>query len=203
MEGSITMQKIFKNNYFSEYKILSLTEAQQPIQKSLKHDAFGHIQEITTVFMSHKHDDLENIKGLIGFLESKYAVKAYIDSWDPTMPSTTCGATAKQLKNRIETCDKFIFMATDGAIDSKWCNWELGYGDSQKFPDNIAIFHISDSKDTDYNGHEYFDLYPYIAYYNGSEKYRDGRPIKKGYYRVVKKDNINVITPLEQWLREK
>ena len=158
------MQKIFKNNYFSEYKIRSLTEAQQPIQKSLKHDAFGHIREITTVFMSHKHDDLENIKGLIGFLESKYAVKAYIDSWDPTMPSTTCGATAKQLKNRIETCDKFIFMATDGAIDSKWCNWELGYGDSQKFPDNIAIFHISDSKDTDYNGHEYFDLYPYIEY---------------------------------------
>ena len=146
MEGSIKMQKIFKNNYFSEYKIRSLTEAQQPIQKSLK------------------HDDLENIKGLIGFLESKYAVKAYIDSWDPTMPSTTCGATAKQLKNRIETCDKFIFMATDGAIDSKWCNWELGYGDSQKFPDNIAIFHISDSKDTDYNGHEYFDLYPYIEY---------------------------------------
>ena len=53
---------------------------------------------------------MENIKGLIGFLESKYAVKAYIDSWDPTMPSTTCGATAKQLKNRIETCDKFILV---------------------------------------------------------------------------------------------
>lgn len=96
-------------------------------------------REKTTVFMSHKHDDLENIKGLIGFLEKTYDVKAYIDSWDPTMPSQTCGDTAKQLKNRIESCDKFIFMATDGAIDSKWCNWELGYGDSQKFPENCHI----------------------------------------------------------------
>ena len=153
--------------------------------------------------MSHKHDDLDNIKGLIGFLEKTYDVKVYIDSWDPTMPSETCGDTAKQLKNRIETCDKFIFMATDGAIDSKWCNWELGYGDSQKFPDNIAIFHISDETGWKYKGHEYFDLYPYIAYYDGTEKYREGGLVKKGYYRVVKENGIWMITPVEKWLNGK
>lgn len=159
------MQRIFKNNSFSQYSVSSLYEAQQPIEKSFRHDAFGYRREKTTVFMSHKHDDLDNIKGLIGFLEKTYDVKAYIDSWDPTMPSQTCGDTAKQLKNRIESCDKFIFMATDGAIDSKWCNWELGYGDSQKFPENIAIFHVSDAIELNYNGYEYFDLYPYIAYF--------------------------------------
>lgn len=195
------MERIFKNNIFASYNVSSLYEAQQPIQKSIIHDAFGHIKTVTTVFISHKHDDLENIKGLIGFLEKNYNVKAYIDSWDPSMPSKTCGDTAKQLKNRIETCDKFIFMATNGAIASKWCNWELGYGDSQKFPDNIAIFHISDSNAT-YKGHEYFDLYPYIAYYDGTEKYRDGDYVKRGYYRVVKKNDIRVITPLEEWLQD-
>jgi hypothetical protein len=194
------MQRIFKNNSFSQYSISSLNEAQQPIEKSFRHDALGYRREKTTVFMSHKHDDLDNIKGLIGFLEKKYDVKAYIDSWDPTMPSKTCGDTAKQLKNRIEMCDKFIFMATDGAIDSKWCNWELGYGDSQKFPDNIAIFHISDETGRRYKGHEYFDLYPYIAYYDGNEQYTDGNYVKPGYYWVVKKDEINTITPLGNWL---
>ena len=119
------------------------------------------------------------------------------------MPSQTCGDTAKQLKNRIESCDKFIFMATDGAIDSKWCNWELGYGDSQKFPENIAIFHVSDAIELNYNGYEYFDLYPYIAYYNGNEKYTNGNYVKPGYYRVVKKDGINIITPLGDWLNKK
>lgn len=194
------MQRIFKNNSFSQYSVSSLNEAQQPIEKSFRHDAFGYRKEKTTVFMSHKHDDLDNIKGLIGFLEKKYNVKAYIDSWDPTMPSKTCGDTAKQLKNRIETCDKFIFMATDGAIDSKWCNWELGYGDSQKFPDDIAIFHISDAIEANYKGYEYFDLYPYIAYYCGTEKYKNGEFVKSGYYRVVKENGIRVITPLEKWL---
>lgn len=197
------MQRIFKNNSFSQYSVSSLYEAQQPIEKSFRHDAFGYRREKTTVFMSHKHDDLENIKGLIGFLEKTYDVKAYIDSWDPTMPSQTCGDTAKQLKNRIESCDKFIFMATDGAIDSKWCNWELGYGDSQKFPENIAIFHVSDAIELNYNGYEYFDLYPYIAYYNGNEKYTNGNYVKPGYYRVVKNDGINIITPLGDWLNKK
>lgn len=197
------MQRIFKNNSFSQYSVSSLYEAQQPIEKSFRHDAFGYRREKTTVFMSHKHDDLDNIKGLIGFLEKTYDVKAYIDSWDPTMPSQTCGDTAKQLKNRIESCDKFIFMATDGAIDSKWCNWELGYGDSQKFPENIAIFHVSDAIELNYNGYEYFDLYPYIAYYNGNEKYTNGNYVKPGYYRVVKNDGINIITPLGDWLNKK
>lgn len=197
------MQRIFKNNSFSQYSVSSLHEAQQPIEKSFRHDAFGYRREKTTVFMSHKHDDLDNIKGLIGFLEKTYDVKAYIDSWDPTMPSQTCGDTAKQLKNRIESCDKFIFMATDGAIDSKWCNWELGYGDSQKFPENIAIFHVSDAIELNYNGYEYFDLYPYIAHYNGNEKYTNGSYVKPGYYRVVKKDGTNIITPLGDWLNKK
>ena len=197
------MQRIFKNNSFSQYSVSSLYEAQQPIEKSFRHDAFGYRREKTTVFMSHKHDDLENIKGLIGFLEKTYDVKAYIDSWDPTMPSQTCGDTAKQLKNRIQSCDKFIFMATDGAIDSKWCNWELVYGDSQKFPENIAIFHVSDAIELNYNGYEYFDLYPYIAYYNGNEKYTNGNYVKPGYYRVVKIDGINIISPLGDWLNKK
>lgn len=85
------------------------------------------------VFVSHKHDDLEELKGVIGFLEAKYNIKAYIDSRDGSMPSKTSGETASQIKERIIQCEKFILLATDAAIESKWCNWELGFGDAQKF----------------------------------------------------------------------
>ena len=197
------MKRIFNNNYFSNYKVSSLEYALKPIEKSFRYDAYGIVKEKITVFISHKHDDLDNIKGLIGFLEKNYNIKAYIDSWDPTMPSKTCKDTAKQLKNRIEMCNKFIFMATDGAIDSKWCNWELGYGDSKQFPDNIAIFHISDKDYYEYKGHEYFDLYPYIAYYDGTEKYSTGINVKEGYYRVVQENENFYIQPLNEWLNKK
>ena len=43
------------------------------------------VAQKTTVFISHKHDDLDDLKGLLGFLELRYGVKVYIDSQDPTM----------------------------------------------------------------------------------------------------------------------
>lgn len=49
------------------------------------------------------------------------------------MPARTCGRTAENIKEKIKKYDKFILVATEGAIASKWCNWELGFGDAQKF----------------------------------------------------------------------
>ena len=53
----------------------------------------------TTVFISHKHDDLKDLSGFIGFLEEKYNVKTYIDSRDSSMPRVTSGKTASKIKN--------------------------------------------------------------------------------------------------------
>ena len=64
----------------------------------------------TTVFISHKHDDLDEIKGLIGLLERKYNIKAYIDSLDKSMPKKTSGETASEIKQRINRCNKFILL---------------------------------------------------------------------------------------------
>lgn len=73
-------------------------------------------------------------------MQKQYDVKVYIDSQDPSMPKITTATTAANLKARIKKCDKFILLATNAAIDSKWCNWELGYGDAQKFKAHIALF---------------------------------------------------------------
>lgn len=113
---------IFDKTIFDGYRVESLTESAQDIIPKYNFDGSTK----TTVFISHKHDDLDEIKGLIGLLERKYNIKAYIDSLDKSMPKKTSGETASKIKQRINRCNKFILLATNGAVESKWCNWELG-----------------------------------------------------------------------------
>lgn len=157
----------------------------------------------TRVFLSHKHEDLSELMDLIGFLEKQYSVDVYIDSMDKKMPLNTCGMTATRIKQVIKSCDKFILLATDKAVESKWCNWELGFGDALKFRDNIAILPIKDEGElyTDYKGHEYMQIYPTIRYYDGSEKYTNGTYVEQGYYYAYfNEDGTLFITPLRTWL---
>lgn len=114
-----------------------------------------------------KHDDLDDLKGLLGFLEQEYGVKVYIDSRDPSMPKITSAQTALNIRERIKGCDKFILLATNGAIKSKWCNWELGYGDAQKFKKHIALYPIKPqgSQNNAYKGSEYMNIYPHIVFF--------------------------------------
>lgn len=193
------MKNIFERGSFDRYKVKSLLEAQGSVE--IRHDQFS--ENKIAVFISHKHDDLEELKGIIGFLEEKYGVRCYIDSKDPTLPKKTSGETANRIKQRINECNKFILLATDGAVESKWCNWELGYGDAGKTIKNVAIFPIKEkeSADYDYKGNEYMEIYSCIAYYKEGEKYRDGKLIDPGYYIQTKYAERYFIEPLEKWLK--
>lgn len=194
------MRTIFEQGFLHEYSKVRLDEAVAPV---LEHSQYGARK--TTVFISHKHDDLEDLKGLLGFLEQKYYVKVYIDSRDPTMPKTTSAETALNIRERIKQCDKFILLATNGAIESKWCNWELGYGDAQKYKDHIALFPIKPkgTYDSAYKGSEYMSIYPCVSYYNGTEKYTNGDLIPRGYYIRTQVKETDYITPLGDWLKNR
>lgn len=193
------MKRIFDQGHFNQYKIYRLDEARTTIP-----DSRYSFQSKTTVFISHKHDELDDLQGLIGFLEQNYNVKAYIDSQDPSLPRVTSAITAQTIKQRIEKCDRFILLATNGAIESKWCNWELGFGDAKKYKKNIALFLMKPANSSEYlyKGREYMEIYPYISYYNGSEKYTDGSPISAGYYVRTQEANTNYIEPLSEWLKK-
>ncbi len=194
---------IFEQGDFNAYMVDSLYHAKQPIMEPV-YEMFS--QQRTTVFISHKHDELEDLKGIIGFLEKTYNVKAYIDSKDSSMPAVTSGETATRIKDRIDQCDKFILLATNKAIEAKWCNWELGYGDAKKFKKNIALFPMKPKgdNDTSYKGNEYMSIYPYITYFNGTERYSDTKElIPKGYYVRYKEKDSYYITELSKWLRDK
>lgn len=199
------MKNIFERGSFSGYKnSMRMDSARSEIKKSIYESAS---QEQTTVFISHKHDDLDELSGLLGFLEQNYGVKVYIDSRDPSMPQVTSGQTAANIKNRINQCDKFILLATSGAIESKWCNWELGYGDAQKYRnDSIALFPMKSfwETDDDYKGNEYMQLYPHIAYCDGkSGDYytSNNRPVPAGYYVITEHDESCSAVPLAAWLK--
>lgn len=194
------MVNIFEQGSFRAYSRVSLNESRSPVLVSSQYE-----QRKTTVFISHKHDDLKDLKGVLGFFQQKYRVKVYIDSRDPTMPKVTSATTALNIKKRIKQCDKFILLATNGAVESKWCNWELGYGDSQKFKEHIPLFPMKPegAYDRKYNGSEYMSIYPYIAYCDGSEKYKDGRPIARGYYIYCQEADESYITPLADWFKKR
>ena len=114
-----------------------------------------------TAFLSHCHDDKDEVHQAVVLLRDKGGVNVYIDWLDPSMPATTNAETAGKIKSRIIACKKFILLATNNAISSKWCNWELGYGDAMKNLSNVALFVLSENSGVWY-GSEYLRLYPRI-----------------------------------------
>ncbi len=197
------MTNLFYRGQFDAYKVSSLGKSLESITESYTFDSSYHKPKIK-IFLSHKHDDLEDLKGVIGLFRENFNVNVYIDSQDITMPKTTSGKTATRIKERIKKCDKFILLATNGAIESKWCNWELGFGDANKFEkNNLALFPMCDNSysESSYKGNEYLEIYPHIVYRDGTTTYSDGSLVTKGYYvRSKNREEGFSITPLKKWL---
>lgn len=155
----------------------------------------------TKIFLSHKHDEIDYLEGAISLLKS-YGVDVYVDWLDEGMPKTTSGLTAVKIKEKIKENHKFILLATEGAINSKWCNWELGLGDVAKYIENIALLPIKRDY-IDFSGSEYLEIYPYIfniesyQYFKGSYK-------SQGTYVVYPSVNGNdKVVPIAEWLRRR
>ncbi|MCA4793917.1 toll/interleukin-1 receptor domain-containing protein [Myroides odoratimimus] len=153
------------------------------------------------IFLSHKHDEHTILQDVIAFLKNE-GVDVYVDWMDSSMPAYTNAETAHKLKQKIKVADKFILLATQNAINSKWCNWELGLGDAEKYINNIALLPINRSNQTFY-GAEYLRIYPRIEYQDGSTQSIEGAYISKGYYVIYPedKDGNSRLFPLKNWLK--
>ena len=200
------MVEVFNQGAFSSYRI-EVSRYSEVLTESRSFSAGTRRPTKRTIFLSHKHDDLEDLKGFIGYLERYYTVECYIDSEDPGMPEKTSGETAERIKKFIKTTDRFILLATDNAIASKWCNWELGYGDAQKFKDRIAILPIKNTGREIYSGNEYMQIYPHIVRVDSSDISRERLtyplkyPLSPGYY-VASVDSAGKVTyvSLREWI---
>lgn len=123
---------------------------------------FSKSTSTTSIFLSHSHYDKDVIEQAKIFFEN-LGISIYVDWADETMPERTNGTTATKIKNQIISVnDKFILLATNNAIASKWCNWEVGIADPFKLPNKkIAILPLADNSGT-WNGNEYLQIYPRI-----------------------------------------
>ncbi|MBE7646731.1 TIR domain-containing protein [Tenacibaculum finnmarkense genomovar ulcerans] len=164
---------------------------------------FSKTTSITSIFLSHSHKDKNKVEQAKIFFEN-LGISIYVDWMDSTMPESTSGITATRIKSKIKENEKFVLLATNLAVNSKWCNWEVGVGDIYKLStDNIAILGLADNNRL-WNGNEYLQIYPSIEYENGNNKNNLDNYIPKGYY-VLYPPNSNgsrkYIT-LEKWLKK-
>lgn len=179
----------------SKYLLSSLKNVDEQKSKRLFSEAQNKLKTRkkfafeTSVFLSHKHSDTEIIEQAINLL-NELGVSVYVDWQDYEIPKTTDGSTATRIKSKIVENEKFILLATEDAINSKWCNWELGYGDACKFPKDIAVMPITNNIDSVFSGSEYLKIYPIITtanYYNSGI-----------YYVEYKGKKLT----LKEWLRQ-
>lgn len=88
---------ILERGYFDSSKI-SKSFINESLRRSRRFSSKVIYDTNETVFLSHKHDDLKDLKGIIGKLK-EMGVEIYIDSMDNSMPQKTSGETAKRIKN--------------------------------------------------------------------------------------------------------
>lgn len=150
---SFITESQLKNQQRSSKTNMTLNES----LKSFKNESYSFK---TKIFLSHKHDEKEYLEGAVSLLKN-YGIDVYVDWQDDGMPKTTSGETAVRIKQKIRENHKFILLATETAINSKWCNWELGLGDAAKYIEHIALLPIK-REYSDFSGSEYLSIYPYI-----------------------------------------
>jgi hypothetical protein len=193
---------IFERGYFNSTKIEKAV-INESLAETRTSSFKKKIQYKPTVFVSHKHEDLEDLQGVMGML-NKFGAIVYLDSMDNKMPEETCGDTAMRIKEVIKYCKKFIFLATEKAIESYWCNWELGIGDVHKFINNIAILPMKEKGQLDsaFKGNEYLQIYPSIVHHKAFRNIY-GHFFEEGYYVRNPKDKDGNIynMKLDDWLK--
>ena len=154
-----------------------------------------------TIFLSHKHNERTELDAAIQFLK-RMNVNVYVDWLDGDMPKNTSGKTASRIKSKIKENRKFIFLATEGAINSKWCNWELGIGDTHKYINHIALMPVKEDY-KGYTGNEYLQIYPTIEFIRRFTVQRKiGGYFDEGYYVVspIEIGEVRSYTKLDNWL---
>lgn len=184
--------------YLSINQLEARTRGADVISRENSTNRYFYSGKKSSVFLSHKHSEIAQLKR-VAFLLEQLNPLIYVDWLDSSMPQTTCGKTAENIKEKIKKYDKFILVATEGAINSKWCNWELGFGDAHKYAsEKIALFPIRNDG-YDWSGSEYLEIYPVIGYIDHYQYVSNFGYLDTGYYVFYHYGNKKAIR-LEEWI---
>jgi len=113
------------------------------------------------IFLSQTMRDAEIVLGVYDYLEQQgYAAFCdWIESPESDRAAVT-PANAAGVREAMRASDTMLFIDSQGAVQSRWMCWELGWFDAAK--GHVAILPVV-SDDTDYYyGREFLGLYPYV-----------------------------------------
>ena len=114
------------------------------------------------IFLSHSFKDKSIIQGIYQEL-SNFGFVVYVD-WivegEILDRIKVDKKTAETLKERMNNSKCLIFATSTNSLNSKWTPWELGYMDAKT--GKCALLPIKESESDNFNGQEYFQLYPLI-----------------------------------------
>lgn len=123
-------------------------------------------REGKNVFLSHSSKDAKYLPLIIHILEN-HGGSVYVDVKDDELPKEPSLETARILRSNLRECRKFVLFVTTNSKDSKWIPWELGIGDGEKRPSNVALFpaapHVWDQQ---WAKQEYLGLYDRMLWGN-------------------------------------
>jgi hypothetical protein len=142
------------------------TRAEKPSSRMLVKEADLHLKQSSkgaqvSVFLSHSHADRGLVVTVSRFLAT-FDLNVYVDWLDSAIPATTSPETATYLREKIDACDRFILLATERALASKWVPWELGYADGVKGCHKVAALPITEQLTDKWTGTEYVGIYSQI-----------------------------------------
>lgn len=90
-------------------------------------------------------------------LESQ-GTAVYVDWLDDGLPTEITVMTARLIRERINSNNLLLLLATNNALASRWVPWELGYADGVHGEAGVAILPVERNHET-YRGNEYVGLY--------------------------------------------
>ena len=114
----------------------------------------------TQLFLSHSSRDRDLVGDAVEFFR-RQGVKVYVDWTDGEMPDVPSPETAERLKEKIRENRKFVLLASQNSLASRWVPWELGLADVIRGLDHMTVMPVREGGQ-DYSGSEYVAIYSTI-----------------------------------------
>lgn len=113
------------------------------------------------IFLSQTIRDAEIVLGVYDYLEQQgyTAFCDWIESSESDRSAVT-PANAAAVREAMRMSDTMLFLDTQGAVQSRWMCWELGWFDAAN--GRVAILPVASENTDYYYGREFLGLYPYV-----------------------------------------
>ena len=158
-----------------------------PLVRSASSLSEARAAGLQTAYLCHDPKDLILAEGLQVLFKDR-GWNVYLDFDETSISEKTSPEQLAQTHARIQSCDWFIFLATENSFNLRWCFLELGYAEGVKPHDALLVIPTKGEKDLWYGG-ELLPLYRHIDV-TSSQQFGAFRP---GEDRGVRVADLSIV----------